>query len=79
MSQLTSAIVTCKIQQDCTLPWFDHNMVEIALQINQDESQFTVVLQSYQCIQDKEFFEFFQKEKKQTSYFPSEIFKDQLL
>ena len=33
MSQLTSAIVTCKIQ-DCTLPWFDHNMVEIALQIN---------------------------------------------
>ena len=34
MSQLTSAIVICKIQQDCTLPWFDHNMVEIALQIN---------------------------------------------
>ena len=33
MSQLTSAIVTCKIQQDCTLPWFNH-MVEIALQIN---------------------------------------------
>ena len=33
MSQLTSAIVTCKIQQDCTLPWFNHNMVEIALQI----------------------------------------------